>query len=53
MFCVEFASARSTFEVIVDKSDPFPKTDSQTIEFRVQISAGEERVVAYKVHYTW
>jgi hypothetical protein len=53
MFCVEFASARSTFEVIVDKSDPFTKTDSQTIEFRVQVPAGGEELVTYKVHYTW
>ena len=38
---------------IADKSDPFTKTDSQTIEFRVQVPAGEEKVVTYKVHYTW
>jgi hypothetical protein len=38
---------------IVEKSDPFTKTDSQTIEFRVQVPAGQEKVVTYKVHYTW
>jgi len=38
---------------IVEKSDTFLKTDSQTIEFRVQVPAGEEKVVTYKVHYTW
>ncbi|RPJ37489.1 MAG: hypothetical protein EHM35_06375 [Planctomycetaceae bacterium] len=38
---------------IIQKSDPFAKTDSQTIEFRVQVPAGEEKVVTYKVHYTW
>lgn len=38
---------------IVEKSDDFVKTDSQTIEFRVQVPAGEEKVVTYKVHYTW
>ena len=38
---------------IVEKSNLFLKTDSQTIEFRVQVPAGEEKVVTYKVHYTW
>jgi len=38
---------------IAGKSDTFLKTDSQTIEFRIQVPAGEERVVTYKVHYTW
>ncbi|OHB64032.1 MAG: hypothetical protein A2Y76_04005 [Planctomycetes bacterium RBG_13_60_9] len=38
---------------IVEKSDPFTKTDSQTIEFRVQVPTGQEKVVTYKVHYTW
>jgi hypothetical protein len=38
---------------IPEKSDPFTKTDSQTIEFRIQIPAGQEKVVTYKVHYTW
>jgi hypothetical protein len=38
---------------IVEKSDTFLKTDSQTIEFRIQVPAGEERTVTYKVHYTW
>ena len=38
---------------IVEKSDDFVKTDSQTVEFRVQVSAGGEKVVTYKVHYTW
>ena len=38
---------------ILEKSDPFTKTDSQTIEFRVQVPAGGEKVVTYKVHYTW
>jgi hypothetical protein len=37
----------------VEKSDPFNKTDSQTVEFRVQVPAGQEKVVTYKVHYTW
>jgi hypothetical protein len=38
---------------IVEKSDAFLKTDSQTIEFRIQVPAGEEKVITYKVHYTW
>jgi hypothetical protein len=38
---------------IVEKSNTFLKTDSQTIEFRIQVPAGEEKIVAYKVHYTW
>ncbi len=38
---------------VVEKSHTFLKTDSQTIEFRVQLTPGEEEVVTYKVHYTW
>jgi len=38
---------------IVEKSDDFVKTDSQTVEFRVQVPIGQEKVVTYKVHYTW
>ena len=38
---------------VVEKSHTFLKTDSQTIEFRIEIPAGEEKVVTYKVHYTW
>jgi hypothetical protein len=38
---------------IVEKSNAFLKTDSQTIEFRIQVPAGEEKIVTYKVHYTW
>lgn len=38
---------------ITEKSDPFTKVDSQTVEFRVQVPAGEEKVITYKVHYTW
>ncbi len=38
---------------IVEKSNTFLKTDSQTIEFRIQVPAGEEKVLTYKVHYTW
>lgn len=38
---------------IGETSDPFTKTDSQTIEFRIQVPAGQEKTVTYKVHYTW
>jgi hypothetical protein len=38
---------------IVEKSDDFVKTDSQTVEFRVRVPANAEKVVTYKVHYTW
>jgi hypothetical protein len=38
---------------IVEKSHDFEKTDSQTIEFRVEVAPGEEKVITYKVHYTW
>lgn len=38
---------------IVEKSNDFLKTDSQTIEFRINVPAGEEKVLTYKVHYTW
>jgi len=38
---------------IVEKSNDFLKTDSQTIEFRINVPAGEEKVITYKVHYTW
>ena len=49
---VEHLYRWSTWE-ITEKSDPFAKTDSQTIEFRVQVPAGQEKVVTYRVHYTW
>jgi hypothetical protein len=38
---------------ISDNSDPFVKTDSQAIEFRVQIKPDEEKTLTYKVHYSW
>jgi len=38
---------------IVEKSDDFIKTDSQTVEFRVRVKPDEEKVITYKVHYTW
>ncbi len=38
---------------IAESSDPFVKTDAQTIEFRVQVKPDEERNLTYKVHYSW
>jgi len=38
---------------IVEKSNDFVKTDSQTVEFRVRLEPGEEKVITYKVHYSW
>ncbi len=38
---------------IVEKTNDFVKTDSQTIEFRVPLEPGQEKVITYKVHYTW
>ena len=38
---------------ISENSDPFVKTDAQTIEMRVSLKPDEEKVVRYKVHYSW
>ncbi|MFB3814076.1 MAG: DUF4139 domain-containing protein [Terriglobales bacterium] len=38
---------------ITQKSQPFQKTDAQTIEFRVQVPPSGESKVAYTVHYSW
>jgi len=38
---------------ITQKSEEFKKTDSQTLEFRVTVKPDEEKVVTYKVHYSW
>jgi len=38
---------------IVKNSDEFKKIDSKTIEFTVQVPADGEKVVTYKVHYSW
>ncbi|MDO9463695.1 MAG: hypothetical protein Q7J67_00095 [bacterium] len=38
---------------ITEKSNIYLKTDSQTIEFRVQLAPDEEKTITYKVHYTW
>jgi len=38
---------------ITEKSDPFVKTNAQTMEFRVQVKPDEEKTVHYTVHYSW
>jgi hypothetical protein len=38
---------------ISQKTDPYKKLDSQTIEFTVQVPADGEKVLTYMVHYTW
>ena len=38
---------------ISQKSAPFEKVESQTIEFRVSVPADREAKITYMVHYTW
>ena len=38
---------------IPKSSDPWMKTDAQTVEFRVQVKPDAERTITYKVHYSW
>lgn len=38
---------------IISNSDPFTQLDSGTIEFRVTVEPGEEKVISYTVRYTW
>ena len=38
---------------IADNTEPFVKTNSQAIEFRVQVKPDEEKTLTYKVHYSW
>ncbi len=38
---------------VTTSSNTFQKTDSQTMEFRIDVPAGQEKVVTYTVHYTW
>ena len=49
---VEHLYRGATWE-ITRKSDTFLKTDSQTIEFRVQVAPDSEKTVTYAAHYTW
>ena len=38
---------------ITARSDPFTKTDAQTIEFRLPLEPDAERTITYTVHYWW
>ncbi len=38
---------------IKESSNTHLKTDSQTMEFRVPLKAGEEKTLTYTVHYSW
>ena len=38
---------------ILNASDPYEKLDAATIEFRVTVRPGEERVLTYTVRYSW
>ena len=38
---------------IKDCEQPWTKKDSQTIEFKLSVPADGERVIKYRVHYTW
>jgi hypothetical protein len=35
------------------QSDPFKKTDAQTIEFRIRVDPDQERKINYQAHYFW
>jgi hypothetical protein len=49
---VEHLSRYDNWEV-KEKSDEFKKLDSSTIEFRVPLKPDEEKIVTYRVNYTW
>jgi hypothetical protein len=34
-------------------SDPYEKTDARTIEFKVKVPPDGEKVVTYRVNYSW
>jgi hypothetical protein len=38
---------------VINASDPEKKTDSQTVEFRVNVAPDQEKIVKYTVHYSW
>lgn len=44
---------RGTNWDITQPSTTYLKTDSQTMEFRVQVAPDAEQVVTYTAHYTW
>ncbi|MEA3186632.1 MAG: hypothetical protein QOD99_462 [Chthoniobacter sp.] len=38
---------------VKEKSDEFKKLESHTIEFRATLKPDEEKVITYRVHYSW
>lgn len=38
---------------ILESSDPYTKLNAATIEFRVPVEAGAEKVITYTVRYSW
>jgi hypothetical protein len=38
---------------ILEKSDEYRKTDAQSVEFRVAVLPDQEKVVRYRVRYSW
>lgn len=38
---------------ILNASEPYTQLDSSTIEFRVQVEPGQEKVITYTVRYSW
>jgi len=49
---VEHLYRWTTWEIPVS-SQPFVKTDAQTVEFRVMLKPNEEKTVTYAAHYQW
>jgi len=49
---VEHLYRWSTWELQFN-SAPYAKKDSQTVEFKVPLAPGEEKVLTYSVHYSW
>jgi hypothetical protein len=49
---VEHMYRWSTWEIQISSS-PYAKTDSQTVEFKIQLQPDEEKSITYAAHYTW
>lgn len=49
---VEHLYRGQTWEIL-ENTDTFLKTDSQTAEFRVTVQPGQPKTIRYTVHYTW
>jgi len=49
---VEHLSRYDNWDV-KEKTDDFTKLDSHTIEFREKLKPDEEKIITYRVHYSW